>query len=158
MYIKAIISSTMPIEQLIFDAPEKDVGSLRRMLWHSEELFQSTMQKIKARVNVPMGENGSISVSANGMKKRNHITVLDGTIKGNGKDDIPDAINTFNRLFNEIGHDVIVDASVEFVSKENDIPLQEWGWDRSKAKLTLTDVGFRGIAVNGKNEPMPKGK
>ena len=73
-----------------------------------------------------MGDNGSISVSAMGMKKRNHITVLDGTIKGKGKDDIPDAIDTFNRLFNEIGHDVIVDASVEFVSKENDIPLQEW--------------------------------
>ncbi len=134
MYIKAIIASTMPIEQLIFDAPEKDVGSLRRMLWHSEELFQSTMRQIKDRVNVPMGDNGSISVSASGMKKRNHITVLDGTIKGKGKDDIPDAINTFNRLFNEIGHDVIVDASVEFVSKENDIPLQEWKYDGANAK------------------------
>lgn len=158
MYIKAIITSTTPIEQLIFDAPEKDVDSLRRMLWHSEELFQSIMQQIKANVNVPMGDNGSISVSAKGMKKRNHITILDGTIKGNGKNDIPDAINTFNRLFDDIGHDVIVDASVEFVSEENDIPFWGWEWDRSKAKWKLTDIGFRGIAVKGKNEPMPIGE
>jgi hypothetical protein len=158
MYIKATITSTIPIEQFIFDAHEKDVDSIRRMLWHSEELFQSTMQQIKAKVNVPMGDNGSISVSSIGMKKKNHITILDGTIKGKGKDDIPDAINTFNRLFDDIGHDVIVDASVEFVSKENDIPLQGWEWDRSKAKWKLTDMGFREIAVKGKNEPMPIGE
>ena len=147
MNVNVELVTSTPIEhKLRVETPDEFV-MICSVLTGNLKLLETPGDYVHATFNVPMDVEGKLHMLQEYQQNGTFKCTMNWSMRSCDHTDIPDVLDCMTRLFNEIGHGIIISASIKIESTYDD-KMFDFDWDLKEKRW----VGGEVETLNSKGE------